>query len=95
MSTDLDDQSPPLPQITLRGLLLANTVIGIFVSFLTTIGLGEVSLGLLVIWGAIGVLFLVQWGLLWLVMQFFQKPQDDRRSEHDLRNAFPKLPRDR
>ena len=92
MTTDPDDQPPLLPQITLRGLLLANTVIGIFVSFL---GLGEVSLGLLVIWGAIGVLFLVQWGLLWLVMQFFQKPQDDRRSEHDLRNAFPKLPRDR
>lgn len=95
MTAEPEDQPPPLPQITLRGLFLANTVIGIFVSFLTTLGLGEVSLGLLVIWGAIGVLFLVQWGLLWLVMRFFQQPPDDRRMEHDPRNMFPSMPRDR
>ncbi len=94
MTTAPDEQPPPLPQITLRGLFLANTVIGVFVSFLTTLGLGEVSLGLLVIWGAIGVLFLFQWGLLWLVMRFFQKPAAARRAELDPRNMFPKLPRE-
>jgi hypothetical protein len=90
-----DDNPPPLPQITLRGLFLANSLIGIFVSFLTTLGAGEVSLGLLLIWSVLGIMFLVQWAILWLVLQFFQEPVDERREWDDPRNAFPKLPRDR
>lgn len=90
-----DDKPPPLPQITLRGLLLANSLIGIFVSFLTTLGAGEVPLGLLVIWSVLGIMFLVQWAILWLVLQFFQEPVDERREWDDPRNTFPKLPRDR
>ena len=92
---DSDDKPPPLPQITLRGLLLVNTVIVLFVSFLTTLGMDDVTLGLLVIWSVLGVLFLIQWGTLWLVMQFFQEPENERNAWRDPRNAFPKLPRDR
>lgn len=95
MEAEPDDKPPPLPQISLRGLLLCNTVIGLFVSFLTTLGMEDVTLGLLVTWSLLGVLFLVQWGTLWLVMQFFKKPEDERSAWHDPRNAFPKLPRDR
>lgn len=95
MQDTSEDKPPPLPQISLRGLLLANTVIGMFVSFLTTLGMGEVSVGLLVIWGVLGVLFLIQWGVLWLVMQFYQAPQEENHAWRDPRNTFPKLPRDR
>jgi hypothetical protein len=90
-----DDELPPLPPITLRGLLLANTVLGLVVSFLTTLGLGEVSLWLPVVWGAIGILFVIQWATLWLVMQFAQQPEEMHREWNDPRNSFPKLPRDR
>ncbi len=89
-----NDEPPPLPQISLRGLLMANTLIGIFVSFLTTLGMGDVSLGLLVIWGVMAILFFVQWVTLWLVMQFAQQPEDARREWNDPRNAFPPLPRE-
>jgi polyferredoxin len=95
MTPELDDQPPPLPQISLRGLLLFNTVIGLFASFLTTLGLGDVTLGLLVTWSVLGILFLVQLGTFWLVMLFLNKPEDERRAWRDPRNAFPKLPRDR
>lgn len=94
METDADDKPPPLPQISLRGLLLINTVIGLFISFLTTLGMGDVTLGLMVIWSVLGVLFLVQWGTLWFVMQFFKESEDERSAWRDPRNAFPKLPRD-
>lgn len=94
MQENSEDEPPPLPQISLRGLLLANTVIGMFVSFLTTLGMGEVTLGLLVVWGVMAVLFFVQWGVLWLVMQFAQQPEDVRREWRDPRNAFPPLPRE-
>jgi len=94
MQNTSDDEPPPLPQISLRGLLLANTVIAMFVSFLTTLGMDEVSLGLLVIWGVLGIMFFVQSATLWLVMQFFQESVDRRRDWDDQRNAFPKLPRE-
>jgi polyferredoxin len=95
MNPEPDDQPPPLPQFTLRGLLLFNTVIGLFASFLTTLGMGDIWLGLMVTWSVLGVLFLIQWGTLWLVMQFFKQPDDERHAWRDPRNAFPKLPRDR
>ena len=95
MESEPDDKPPPLPQITLRGLLLFNTVIGLFVSFLTTLGMGDITLGLMLTWGVLGVLFLVQWGTLWFVMQFFGESVDERCTWRDPRNSFPKLPRDR
>jgi hypothetical protein len=94
MQDSPEDKPPPLPQISLRGLLLANSLIGIFVSFLTTLGIGEVSLGLLVIWGVLGIMFLVQWAILWLVVQFFHEPTDPQPEWNDPRNAFPPLPRE-
>ncbi len=95
MDSEPDDQPPPLPQISLRGLLLFNTVIGLFVSFLTTMGMGDVTLGLMVTGSVLGVLFLVQLGTLWLVMKFFHEPEEERSIWRDPRNSFPKLPRDR
>ena len=88
-----EDDPSPLPQISLRGLLLANTVIGVFVSFLTTLGMGEVSVSLLLVWGVLAVLFLVQWGVLRLVMHFIASPMEPGLEQQDPRNTFPPLPR--
>jgi hypothetical protein len=94
MQQSTEDNPPPLPQISLRGLLLVNTVIGVFVSFLTTLGMGEVSLSLLLIWGVLAVLFLIQWGILRLAMQFSRSPKESSGEQYDPRNTFPPLPRE-
>lgn len=94
MPGQADDEPPPLPQISLRGLLLANTLIGLLVSFLTTLGMGDVSLGLLVIWGVLAALFLVQWGIFWLLMPLIRSTPEASQRASDPRNAFPPLPRE-
>lgn len=95
MDSESDDQPPPLPQITLRGLLLFNTVIGLFLSFLSALGFGDVRVGVIVTLCVLGVLFLLQLGTFWLVMRLSRGTEDELGEWRDPRNSFPQLPRDR
>ncbi len=94
MSNHAEDECPSWPQISLRGLFVANTLIGIFVSILTVLGMGEVSVGLLIMWGVLAIMFIAQVAILKIMMLCWPCPRELNNSVSDPRNKFPPLPRE-